>query len=36
VLPTDNREQILNALSRVVAEQLVLAPRRQEVPHEHP
>ena len=34
VLPADNREQILNALSRVVAEHLVLPPNRREVTHE--
>jgi hypothetical protein len=36
VLPADNREQILNALSRVVAEHLVLSPILREVTHEQP
>jgi hypothetical protein len=33
-LPADKREQVLNALSRVVAEHLVLPPNRREVTHE--
>ena len=36
VLPADNREQILNALSRVVAEHLALSPILREVTHEQP
>ena len=36
VLPADNREQILNALSRVVAEHLALPPILREVTHEQP
>jgi hypothetical protein len=36
VLPADNREQILNALSRVVAEHLALSPIPREVTHEQP
>jgi hypothetical protein len=34
VLPADNREQILGALSRVVAEHLALSPILREVTHE--
>jgi hypothetical protein len=33
-LPAENREHILNALSRVVAEHLVLPPTLPEVTHE--
>jgi hypothetical protein len=36
VLPADNRAQILNALSRVVAEHLTLSPILREVTHEQP
>jgi hypothetical protein len=36
VLPADNREQILNALGRVVAEHLALSPILREVTHEQP
>jgi hypothetical protein len=36
VLPADNREQILNALGRVVAEHLTLSPSLREVTHEQP
>jgi hypothetical protein len=35
-LPTENREHILNALSRVVAEHLAVPPTLQEVTHEQP
>jgi hypothetical protein len=35
-LTTEHRAQILNALSRVVAEHLVLPPVSQEVTHERP
>jgi hypothetical protein len=34
VLPADNREQILSALGRVVAEHLALPPNLREVTHE--
>ena len=35
-LPAENREHILNALSRVVAEHLTMPPVLQEVTHEQP
>jgi hypothetical protein len=35
-LPAENREHILNALSRVVAEQLTMPPVAREVTHEQP
>ena len=35
-LPAENREHILNALSRVVAEHLALPPVVREVTHEQP
>ena len=36
VLPAENRDQILNALSRVVAEHLTRLPVLREVTHERP
>ena len=35
-LPAENRDQILNALSRVVAEHLTMPPVLREVTHEQP